>query len=91
MRAFLQSLEIGNGRVSQNIQTKKILQYLLREGSKSIPEIRDFSGLSLPTTTKLINELIEQGILVESGKKESTVGDRPLYIASMLQLVISSG
>ena len=77
MRAFLQSLEIGNGRVSQNIQTKKILQYLLREGSKSIPEIRDFSGLSLPTTTKLINELIEQGILVESGKKESTGGRPP--------------
>ena len=82
MRAFLQSLEIGNGRVSQNVHTKKILQYLLREGGKSIPEIRDFSGLSLPTTTKLINELIEQNILVESGKKEST-GGRPPSLYSL--------
>ena len=77
MNAFLQSLEIGNGRVNQNVQTRKILQYLLREGSKSIPEIRDFSGLSLPTTTKLINELIEQNILVESGKKDSSGGRPP--------------
>lgn len=77
MKEFLQSLEVGTGRVSQNVQTKKILQYLLKEGGKSIPEIRDFSGLSLPTTTKLVNELVEQSILVESGKKESTGGRPP--------------
>lgn len=87
MKDFLQSLEVGNGRVSQHVQTKRILQYLLKEGGKSIPEIRDFSKLSLPTTTKLVNELVEQKILIESGKKEST-GGRP---ASMFSLNASVG
>ncbi len=77
MRAFIESLTTGSGRNNQHTQTKKILQYLLQEGEKTIPEIKDFSGLSLPTTTKLINELVEQHILVESGKRESSGGRPP--------------
>lgn len=77
MRTYIETLTAGNGRGYQHIQTKKILQYLLQEGEKTIPEIKDFSGLSLPTTTKLINELVEQHILVESGKRESTGGRPP--------------
>ena len=60
MRTYIETLTAGNGRGHQHTQTKKILQYLLQEGEKTIPEIKDFSGLSLPTTTKLINELVEQ-------------------------------
>ncbi|WP_394993058.1 ROK family transcriptional regulator [Emticicia sp.] len=77
MRTYIETLTAGNGRGHQHTQTKKILQYLLQEGEKTIPEIKDFSGLSLPTTTKLINELVEQHILVESGKRESTGGRPP--------------
>lgn len=77
MRAFLQALSSENNRTNQTIQTKRIIQFLLQEGAKTIPEIKDFSGLSLPTTTKLINELIELNILVESGKKESSGGRPP--------------
>ncbi len=77
MRNYIQTLSAINGRNSQHLQTKKILQHLLQEGEKTIPEIRDFSGLSLPTATKLINELVEQKILVESGKRESTGGRPP--------------
>ena len=73
MRTFLKNLSTGN----QDTQIKKILQFLLQGGSKSIPEIRDFSGMSLPTVTKLVNELVEQGILVESGKRESSGGRPP--------------
>jgi predicted NBD/HSP70 family sugar kinase len=76
MRTFIESLT--NGRNNQQVQTKKILQLLLQEGGKSIPEIREFSGLSLPTTTKLINELLEQNILLESGKRESSGGRPPV-------------
>lgn len=77
MRAYIETLNAANGRNNQHTQTKKILQFLLQEGEKTIPEIKDFSGLSLPTTTKLINELVEQGILVESGKRESSGGRPP--------------
>ena len=77
MRTYIETLTAGNGRNHQHTQTKKILQYLLQEGEKTIPEIKDFSGLSLPTTTKLINELVEQNILIESGKRESSGGRPP--------------
>lgn len=77
MRAFLETLSAETNRTNQAVHTKKILQFLLQEGEKTIPEIKDFSGLSLPTTTKLINELLEQKILVESGKKESSGGRPP--------------
>ena len=77
MREYIEKLYATSGRNNQHIQTKKILQYLLQEGEKTIPEIKDFSGLSLPTATKLINELVEQGILIESGKRESSGGRPP--------------
>ena len=46
MRAYIETLNAANGRNNQHTQTKKILQFLLQEGEKSIPEIKDFSGLS---------------------------------------------
>ena len=52
MRTFLDNMGVG---AHQNFQTKKIIQYLLKEKGKTIPEIRDFCGLSLPTTTKFVN------------------------------------
>ena len=79
MRAFLKNMEAG---AHQNLQTRKILQYLLKERGKTIPEIRDFCNLSLPTTTKFVNELLENKLLIETGKKEST-GGRPPTLYSL--------
>jgi predicted NBD/HSP70 family sugar kinase len=79
MRIFLDNMGVG---AHQNFQTKKIIQYLLKEKGKTIPEIRDFCGLSLPTATKFVNELLEQKILIESGKKESS-GGRPPTLYSL--------
>lgn len=74
MRTLIDNLEVG---AHQNFQTRKIVQYLLRERERTVPEIRDFCGLSMPTTIKFVNELLEKQILVESGKKESSGGRRP--------------
>ena len=82
MRAFIEALDSTGIRINQNQQTKKILQFLLQEGGKTIPEIRDFSRLSLPTSTKLVAELLEQNILIESGKRESS-GGRPPSLYSL--------
>jgi predicted NBD/HSP70 family sugar kinase len=98
MRSYIENLDLTNGRSNQNMQIKKILQYLLQEGGKSIPEIRDYSRLSLPTTTKLVNELLEQNLLIEGGKKESS-GGRPANLYGLnpemgyiigIELLISS-
>ena len=74
MRNSIANMDVG---AHQDFQNRKIIQYLLREKGKTIPEIRDFCGLSLPTTIKFVNELIEKNILIESGKKESSGGRRP--------------
>ena len=74
MRTFLDNMDVGT---HQNVKTKKIIQFLLREKEKTIPEIRDFCGLSLPTTLKFVNDLVGKNILIESGKKESSGGRRP--------------
>lgn len=75
MRVLIDNLDVG---AHQNFQTRKIIQYLLRERERTITEIRDFCGLSLPTTIKFVNELLEKKILIESGKKESSGGRRPI-------------
>lgn len=74
MRNSIANMDVG---AHQDFQNRKIIQYLLREKGKTIPEIRDFCGLSLPTTIKFVNELVEKNILIESGKKESSGGRRP--------------
>ncbi|MGF7218117.1 putative NBD/HSP70 family sugar kinase [Spirosoma lacussanchae] len=74
MRSFLEGLGFGN---NHSLQTRKIIQYLLREKGKTVLEIRDFCGLSLPTTIKFVNDLVDKNILIESGKKESSGGRRP--------------
>lgn len=82
MRAYIESLSTGQGRNNQALHTKKIIQWVLQEGGKTIPEMKEFSGLSLPTMMKLISELVEQGIFIESGKRESS-GGRPPAIFSL--------
>lgn len=74
MRTYIDNMDVGT---HQNFQSKKIIQYLLREKEKTVPEIRSFCGLSLPTTIKFIHELLEKNILIESGKKESSGGRKP--------------
>jgi predicted NBD/HSP70 family sugar kinase len=72
MRTFLENLNGNN----QSVQTRRVLQYLLQEGDRSIPAIRDYTRMSLPTATKLVNDLVEQKILRDGGKQESS-GGRP--------------
>ena len=53
MRAFIENMDLTNGRLNQNVQIRKILQFLLQEGDKSIPEIRDYSRLSFADDDKI--------------------------------------
>lgn len=53
------------------------IQYALREGEKSITEFCTHMKLSIPTGTKVVQELMELGILLDVGKRESKSGRRP--------------
>jgi predicted NBD/HSP70 family sugar kinase len=59
---------------------KKILRLLIRKREVTIPEISREIEISIPTVTKNISQLIEEGIAEEAGVSESTVGRKPMVI-----------
>jgi predicted NBD/HSP70 family sugar kinase len=62
----------------QLAQKRKIVSILNKaEQALTIPELCKKVRLSVPTGTRLINELIDQQVIVESGKKETENGRRP--------------
>ncbi len=59
------------------MQKGEIIRHLYFEGTLSCLEASLLSGKSLPNATRLINELLDEGILVETGFAHSTGGRRP--------------
>ncbi len=63
---------------SKNALTKKnIIRFYINSGSSTIAELAKELDLSVPTTTKLIGELIEDGFVQDFGKQETDGGRRP--------------
>lgn len=86
--------------LKKNIAKKRILKELYFGGVLSCAELSLKTHKSLPLTTKLINELITEGFIAETGLAASTGGRRPqtfslaqdvMYVVSvaMDQLVTS--
>lgn len=47
----------------------KLLEQFISHGASTIPEMSKAIGVSLPTTTSALNELIKEGLAREIGKK----------------------
>jgi len=63
---------------SKNTSMKKsILRICIENGEQSIGYLSDRLGASVPTVTKLISELMEDGFMVDLGKQGSAGGRRP--------------
>ena len=62
----------------KNLSKKKILKELYFKNSLSCSELCMKIEKSIPVTTKLLNDLIEEGQVVENGYGTSTGGRRPL-------------
>ena len=56
---------------------KKIIQQLIFLGNSSIADICKMIELSVPTVTKLILDLVDDGYLVELGKQDTSGGRKP--------------
>lgn len=56
---------------------KKIIQQLIFSGNSSIADICKTIELSVPTVTKLILDLVDDGYLIELGKQDTPGGRRP--------------
>ena len=80
---------------STNIEVKKnnrnyIFRYICRHGIVSNPDISYAVKMSLPTVTQNTKELIERGLVMETGELESTGGRRAkaLSVAANAKLAV---
>jgi glucokinase-like ROK family protein len=71
---FIEEIELG----SKNALVKKnIIRYYINNGDNSLAELGKEMDLSIPTVTKMVSELIEEGFVVDFGKQETNGGRRP--------------
>ena len=56
----------------------RILEQFVSQGTFTIPEMSKAVGVSLPTATSAINELIKAGLVREVGKKDISSGRIPM-------------
>lgn len=70
--------ESTSGVALKNIQLKKnIISFLCKNGSYTIADLCKEVNLSIPKVTNLITELINDGLVEDLGKIESTGGRKP--------------
>ncbi len=72
--SLIDEIELG----SKNGQLKlSILKIFINNGNFTLPELGKEMELSVPTTTKLVAELIDEGYIIDFGKAETSGGRRP--------------
>lgn len=68
---------LSNIELKKIYQKNAIIEYLYHLGPTSNPEIARYTKMSSPTITKLIQELIDLGVVIDMGIGESIGGRRP--------------
>lgn len=71
---FLQ--EINSGTKNASLK-KNIICYYINNGENTLADLGKEMNLSIPTVTKLVSELIEEGFVMDFGKQETPGGRRP--------------
>ena len=56
---------------------KKIIHYYIANGDATIAELCKEMDLSIPTVTKLVGELLDDGYILDFGKQETSGGRKP--------------
>jgi len=57
---------------------RRVLEQFISKGASTIPELSKGIGVSLPTTTNALNELMAKGLVKEIGKKADSAGRIPM-------------
>ena len=71
---FIQEINSGSKNASLK---KEILCHYINNGENTLADLGKEMGLSIPTITKLVGELIDAGYVVDYGKLETAGGRRP--------------
>lgn len=71
---FIEEIELG----SKNAMLKiNIIRFYINNGANTLAELGKEMDLSVPTVTKLVSELMEEGYVIDFGKQETNGGRRP--------------
>ena len=71
---FIQEINSG----TKNAYLKKdIIRYYINNGENTLSDLGKEMNLSIPTVTKLVGELMDEGFVVDFGKQETNGGRRP--------------
>jgi len=71
---FIEEIELGSKNALLKIN---IIKYYINNGENTLADLGKEMDLSVPTVTKLVGELIEEGYVVDFGKQETNGGRRP--------------
>ena len=71
---LLKEIEIGS---KNGLLKKKIITYYMHNGGSTIPDLARELELSVPTVTKFINEMYDDGYINAYGKLETSSGRHP--------------
>ncbi len=66
---------------------RELLNLFIKQGEATIPELSKNLGISIPTVTKSLNDLIDKGLVHEVGKRDNSSGRIP----TIYDLIPSSG
>ncbi len=77
----------GINSLRQTNLKKSLLSYFATEGNATIPDLSKETNVSVPKVTSLVNELIQESLIQDYGKVESTGGRKP----NLYGLVADSG
>ena len=81
----------GIGIDKRKANLAKVAKFILHRRSTSKPEIAAMLGLSMPTVLQNVKELLERGIIVESGEYESTGGRKAKVLSVNAGLKYAAG
>ncbi|MCM1140191.1 MAG: ROK family transcriptional regulator [Muribaculum sp.] len=56
---------------------KRIITSFFHSTNLTIPELSKEINLSIPTVTKFVNEMVDEGLLIDYGKSDSKAGRKP--------------
>jgi predicted NBD/HSP70 family sugar kinase len=77
MRSFLENTEAGSRQTKKHSDLKQIIKCFFDRSELTIPQICEQFKWSIPTGTKLVQELVKNKILLKIGKRTSSGGRRP--------------
>ncbi len=62
MRTLKSEIEFGSKNA---VNKKKVITHYIYNGTSTIPELARTLDLSVPTVTKMINEMCEEGYIID--------------------------